>query len=420
MDIDYFFLFSSFIVIFCSTVYFFAYKELKREQEKRNLPELKEYPGVTIVVPVWNELNTIAATLESLLAVREAYKGEMEIIAIDDHSTDISFSIMKDYAKKYPNIIRAYQKDGEKGKSESLNQGTRLAKYNYVGCVDADSYPDPESVNQVMKEFGDPLVGGVATKLVVKKPHRLVEWFQHIEYVYSNFTLMSFDAMDAVYITRGPLSIFRKEVLIKVGGFMPKEVTPTEDMEITFRIRKAGYKVRANSDAMVYTSVMPTWKALFWQRMRWNRGTLINFWLHRDMMLDKRYGMFSMFVMPTASIMIGMVAVIIMYLVYHVSSFFYQHGLEMYWLFNAGVSPKFSALVDGSVYTFPYLILLVVSVFCIFFLVYTLGFVESREKPSLKHGIVVLLTPLIYNPVQIFFWVSAMILQVTKFNLRWR
>ena len=269
---DLVFLFSSFIVIFCSSVYLLAYQE-RKETEKN---AASHYPGVSIVVPMWNEGKTIASTLDSLINMKEEYRGEMEIIAIDDFSSDDSFAIVEEYTKKY-SFIRLFMKNGERGKSESLNQGFKVAQYELVGCVDADSYPKPSALNHIAKEFQDPQVGAVTTKLVVNNPKNLVEWFQHIEYIYSNFILMAIDSLDSIFITRGPLSLYRKDVMMEIGGFLPAHKTPTEDMEITFRIRKAGYKIKGSRNAKVYTSVMTSWKNLFWQRMRWNRGTLIKF-----------------------------------------------------------------------------------------------------------------------------------------------
>lgn len=419
MYFDFVFLFASFVVIFCSTVYLLAYQERKETAKIAH----GKYPGVSIVVPMWNEAKTIAATLDSLIKMKQEYKGEMEIIVIDDFSTDNSYSIVKEYTKKY-NFIRLYMKDGDRGKSESLNQGFKLAKYDLVGCVDADSYPEPSALNHVVKEFQDPKVGAVTTKLVVNNPKSWVEWFQHIEYIYSNFILMAIDSLDSVFITRGPLSIYRKDVMMQIGGFLPAHKTPTEDMEITFRIRKAGYKIRGSREAKVYTSVMTSWKKLFWQRMRWNRGTLINFWMHRDMMLDSRYGMFSLFVFPTSTLMIAMIGVIVLYLVTKTISFWWNKLMTLFWMLYYGQVPTFSnafdSIVNGSALSIPYHLLLMLAVFIIFFLVNGFGFFESREKFNWKYFVALLATPFIYNPILLFFWISAFVLQTTKYSLRWR
>ncbi len=418
MYFDYFFLFSSFIVIFCTTVYLLAYQERKTKK----ITGINSWPGVSLIVPMWNEGETIGHTLDALLEMKNEYHGEMEIIVIDDFSTDNSADIVTGYADKH-SCIRLYSKETDRGKSESLNQGIALARFDLVGCVDADSYPQPDSLSHVVRGFDDLAVGAVTTKLVVNKPGNLVEWFQHIEYMYSNFILMAFDAMDSIFITRGPLSLYRKEVLVQIGGFLPARMTPTEDMEITFRIRKAGYKIKGCEGAKVYTSVMHTWKQLFWQRIRWNRGTLINFWMHRDMFLDSRFGLFSMFVMPTSTIMIAMVGVIILSLLFRVMSFALSAVIDFYLVLKAGISPSLSLL--GSLFTeniirSPYHALIVLTIMILYFLVNGFGFIESREKMRFKYLMFLILTPFIYNPAMIIFWFSAVVLQTTRFSVRWR
>jgi len=421
MNINFFILFSSFIVIFCTTVYILAYRG--RKQNNRALPF--EYPGMTIIVPVWNEEETIADTLDSLLKVKESYRGDLEIIVIDDHSTDNSYSIIKSYSNANKDI-RCCKKSPKhsRGKSESLNQGIALSSHDIVGCVDADSYPDPESLNYMAEEFTDPHVGAVTTKLIVKKPRRLVEWFQQVEYIFSNFILMSFDALDSIYITRGPLSLYRKDVMQQINGFLPAGQTPTEDMEITFRIRKAGYTIRGSQKARVYTSVMKSWKSLFWQRMRWNRGTLINLWLHRDIFFDSRYGMLSMFILPTAALMICMVGVIISYIIYNLSRGLYSQAQKLYYMFSTGYFPDFlqikeSFMSDGGIFSFHNIALLCVGMW-IYAIVNGLGLFESKERFSLRYVFFVALTPLVYNPVIILFWTSAIILHTSKITVRWR
>jgi cellulose synthase/poly-beta-1,6-N-acetylglucosamine synthase-like glycosyltransferase len=419
MYFDYLFLLTSFIIIFCTVVYLLAYQQ-RRES---NGTDSEKWPGVSIIVPVWNEEMTIQKTLNALDEIKRAYHGEMEIIVIDDYSTDNSHEIISENTKKC-NYIRLYLKETKKGKSESLNQGIALARYELVGCVDADSYPLPDAMNHVVREFDDPDVGAVTTKLVVNKPNNLVEWFQQIEYMYSNFILMAFDSIDSIFITRGPLSIYRKDVLQKIGGFLPAAMTPTEDMEITFRIRKAGFTIKGCRQAKVYTSVMATWKQLFWQRIRWNRGTLINFWMHRDMLLDSRFGMFSMFVMPTSTLMISMVGLIIIYMVYKIISFLTTQIIGLYWIVKSG---NYTDLLDilysigsYSFFSAPYHVLLVLTIIILFFLVNGFGLIESRERLGMKYLLVLMLTPFIYNPAMIVFWFSAIVLQTTKYSLRWR
>lgn len=315
-------------------------------------------------------------------------------------------------------------KEGKQGKSESLNQGIEISRYQLVGCVDADSYPRADALDHAVGVFRDPRVGAVTTMLVVNRPRGVVEWFQQVEYIFSNFILTALDALNAVFVARGPLSLFRKDVMEKIGGFMSSDITPTEDMEITFRIRKAGYTIRVAGQSKVYTTVMPTWRNLFWQRMRWNRGTLVNFWLHRDMFLDTRYGMFGMFVLPVSLLMIATAVMLFFQRFFDISIFFIDNHPWIYWLMTKGMDAgalglKGSAF-SGGFFGITLTTLLTLVLLGQYLIINGLGLRESRERLNTGYMLAMIGTPVIYVPVLVFFWISAITLQACRFGMRWR
>ncbi len=412
-------LLTSIIVLFCSLVYLVAYQRMNK-----NLPEGDgTWPGATLIVPMWNEEKTIAETLDSLLTMKDTYPGDMEIIVIDDRSSDNSWNVVENYTRKYP-FIRLFMKEGQQGKSESLNEGIRHSRYDIVGCVDADSYPRPDALNWAVKEFNDPRVGAITAMLVANKPGSVIEWFQHVEYVFSNFVLLAFEALDGMFIARGPFSLFRKDVMMKIGGFLPSHVTPTEDMEITFRIRKAGYTLRCCKRAKVLTTVMPTWKNLFWQRMRWNRGAIVNFWIHRDMFFDRQYGMFGMFVLPTSILMIGTGIATFFHSIYTILASLVQHHEYAEMIIASGL--KSAAVMMPELFLSSYkappvfTLILTISMLIVFIIVNWLGLFESREKVNLKYILAMIGTPLFYGPLLVFFWISALSMTAGKHSVRWR
>ncbi len=409
----------SLIVSCCSLIYLIAYIKNRGKGAAGGA----SMPGVSLIVPMWNEEKTIGATLDSLIDMKNAYGGEMEIIVIDDRSSDRSLEVVREYNRKYP-FVRPYMKEGKQGKSESLNQGIEISRYQLVGCVDADSYPRADALGHAVGVFRDPRVGAVTTMLVVNRPRGVVEWFQQVEYIFSNFILTALDALNAVFVARGPLSLFRKDVMEKIGGFMSSDITPTEDMEITFRIRKAGYTIRVAGQSKVYTTVMPTWRNLFWQRMRWNRGTLVNFWLHRDMFLDTRYGMFGMFVLPVSLLMIATAVMLFFQRFFDISIFFIDNHPWIYWLMTKGMDTgalglKGSAL-SGGFFGITLTTLLTLVLLGQYLIINGLGLRESRERLNTGYMLAMIGTPVIYVPVLVFFWISAITLQACRFGMRWR
>lgn len=93
--------------------------------------------NVSIIVPVYNSFKTLKDTLESL--VKQTMQ-EIEIICIDDASTDKSYEILKAYETKYPEKIKVYQNKSNKGQGATRNLGIKVAKGKYIGFVDSDDY----------------------------------------------------------------------------------------------------------------------------------------------------------------------------------------------------------------------------------------------------------------------------------------
>lgn len=255
----------------------------------RKIPD-DELPGVSIVVPAYNEEGNIGDTIESLLRL-DYPKDRLEIIVVDDGSTDGTYAEAKRY--EGPNVRVIRKENG--GKSSALNRGIREAKYEIVACMDADSVATPgalrELVYHLVGEDGD-----AATPVMhVWKPRNLVEKFQWAEYILSNLFRRALDGLNAQYVTPGPFSIFRRDAFERFGGFDEENIT--EDMEMAMRIQAAGGKVIHVPTAIVYTKVPRSIVALIKQRVRWNLGFVDNAIAYRKR-IRERGGDLGYFVMP--------------------------------------------------------------------------------------------------------------------------
>ncbi len=377
MFVDFLFLFLMFFFLAVSFVLIISYFSNHAKKDRK----ATKYYGVSILIPVWNEEKTVASTLNSIIEMKKKYKGKFEVIVIDNNSTDKSQQIVKEYCKKYDFIRLVFEKE-KQGKSFAVNRGINEARNELVVTIDADSFPHPDSLNSIIGYFDDPTVGAVATKLRVRNPKNFVEKFQNIEYFYSNFYMLSLNFLEAIFVTRGPLSVFRKSILQKIGGFVDAKITPTEDMEITFRIRKEGYRVEVSKDAVVETKCMSSYKALFKQRLRWNTGTIKTFWLHRDMLLNKKYDSFGMWVGPTVMFSYIILVFVIYYLIRElIRNYNFFYGLI--WNLVHGIPFDFSGIALAFNHPFfylPYYFLFVFTAIFILILVYFLAFRESKTE----------------------------------------
>ncbi len=249
-----------------------------------------ELPGVSIVVPAYNEEKNIGDAIESLLQL-DYPKDRLEIVVVDDGSKDRTY----DEAKRYegPNVRVIRKENG--GKSSALNVGIRAAKYNIIACMDADSVATGRALKELVYHLLAEDADAATPVMHVWRPKNLVEKFQWAEYILSNLFRRALDGLNAQYVTPGPFSVFKRAAFEKYGGF--DEANITEDMEMAMRIQAAGGKVIHVPTAIVYTKVPGSIAALIKQRVRWNLGFVENAVAYRKR-IKERGGDLGYFVMP--------------------------------------------------------------------------------------------------------------------------
>lgn len=232
-------------------------------------PKGKPEP-VSIVISCYNAEKVIGGTIESLLNL-DYPKNMIEIIVVDDKSTDNSVKIVRKYTKKHKNVRLIVNKRNSGGAAEPRNIGIKAAKYDYVAFTDDDSEPEKDAL---LKMIGflqeDKKVGGVTCAVMAKDPRTFMQKLQAIEYTIIAWNRKLLDLVDAVYVTPGPFALYRKKVLLEIGLFDKKHLT--EDIEIVWRMLANGYKARMCLAARVYSETPIKFSKWWRQRIRWNIG----------------------------------------------------------------------------------------------------------------------------------------------------
>ena len=277
--------------------FFFIILVLKNKDKIFDYVIPKKTYKISVLIPSYNEEKTIKETVEAVLNSNYD-KKYMEVIVINDGSKDNTSKIVKKLMKKYKNL-KLIDKENS-GKADSLNNAIKVAKGELIAVVDADSYPKENSIKKLTGFFNDEKVGAVTSAVLLKHKRKFLEKFQAIEYVLMAWTRKLLDFIDAVYVTNGPLSMYRKKVLVEVGGFDTKTVT--EDIEITWRILSFGYKTRMCLDAIVYTSAPNKFVNWYRQRERWGIGGIQAILKYKKIFLKK--GIIGFFVIPYVSLSI--------------------------------------------------------------------------------------------------------------------
>ncbi|MFZ2523058.1 MAG: glycosyltransferase [Minisyncoccia bacterium] len=294
--ITYVFLFLSLnFEVFLLITYFENRLNIK-EEEKQSERKLSKYPSVAIIVPCWNEGETVSKTVHSLLKL-DYPKNKLKIVVVDDGSTDNTWEMVQKF-KNNPQIQLFTKENG--GKFTALNFGMAHTQSDLVGCLDADSYVHKDALKKIVTYFENKKTMAVAPSIKLWEPKTVLQLLQKVEYAFGIFTRKMYHYMHAIYITPGPFSIFRREVFEKLGPY--KHAHNTEDIEIALRMQKAGMKLAHAHNAFVYTVPPKTLPKLLKQRVRWSYGFIKNATDYRDMFFKKQYGNVGLLILPMASI----------------------------------------------------------------------------------------------------------------------
>lgn len=259
-----------------------------------------ETPTVAVIVPCWNESSTIAATCDSLLALNYP-KDKLEIILVDDGSTDNTREAMAHFANN--SQVRIMHKENG-GKHTALNLAIATTDAEFIGCLDADSFVDPDALKEIIPCFANPRVAAVTAAMSIHQPKNVLQHMQNAEYAFGITYRHVFASINGLYVTPGPFSFYRHSILKELGEF--RHAHQTEDMEMALRIQRAGYEIENAPRARVYTKSPDTVFGLIKQRTRWTSGFLRNILgEYRGLIGSRPHGVLGMLVLPSAVLSVG-------------------------------------------------------------------------------------------------------------------
>ncbi len=291
MILPYIYLGYMFISLYMLSMFLLIY--LRNSKDIFNYPKTKKNYSVSFIVPAFNEQETIEDTLEHIFAID--YENIIEVIVVNDCSEDNTLKIVKGLLKKYKTLkIISHEKN--KGKAASLNDGLKIAKGELVIVVDADSYPASDCLSKMVGFFDNEKVGAVTCPVTARNRKKFMEKLQGIEYKMIALTRKLLEYVDAIYVTPGPLAVYRKTALVDVGGFDEKNMT--EDIEIAWNLTFKDWKRRMCLDTSVSSTVPDKFIPWFKQRRRWNVGGLQCIYKYRKSLFDSKKGMLGFFIIP--------------------------------------------------------------------------------------------------------------------------
>ncbi len=316
----YFFLF---LAVYFEVFLLISFFEKRPPQKNSARP--KRYPSVSIIVPCWNEEKTLAATVNSLLAL-EYPKEKLSVVIVNDGSTDDTLGEANRFANNPQ--VRIFSKENG-GKYTALNLGIANSQSDLVGCLDADSFVEKDALLEVVKKFDEnPSTMAVVPAMKVANPHNLLELMQAVEYTLGIFFKKIFDNLSAISVLPGPFSVYRREIFSAIGPF--RHAHNTEDMEMAFRMQAHKLPIENAHTAVVYTKVPQTLGGLLKQRTRWSQGFLLNSRDYRHMYFNPLFGNFGLLVLPFGLVMFVGAIYMFSYILFHLASSLTEHFLSLW------------------------------------------------------------------------------------------
>ncbi|HLC51308.1 MAG TPA: glycosyltransferase family 2 protein [archaeon] len=388
-------LFVLFVSLFWLGVYVF-----NRRYILSNSSGYEYFPRLSVVVPAYNESGRIGNLLDSLMQARYPRK-KLEIIVVNDGSTDETASVVK----KYPVKLISHGKN--QGKIDALNAGVKAAKGEIVVTLDSDVEVLPHTLTMLVQKFKDKRIGAVAGSYKAKKMHSknnifsyLLEKLQSIEY--SSFALIrkQQEIFGSILVVPGAIAAYRRSALQAVGYF--DNDTIIEDYDMTIKLHKAGYKIASERSALAYVVAPQKLASLIRERMRWYRGGLQVMKKHSDVFMGKLGVVSALWIIESISIVLQF---ILLYII----------SLEIY-----AKLATMSVIDILSIFSLQSLFdPIVIVAFALFFTglantIFSLRFLEEG-------GVKILLYPLmaVYTSVLLYVFTKALVQEIRGTDPKW-
>ena len=266
---------------------------VQARRERARVFDTAYAPTVSVIIAAYNEAKVINKTIATLLS--SDYPA-LDILVVDDGSKDDTAGVVAAAYGADPRVTVIRKANG--GKASALNLGIKQCRGEIIVALDADTVFAPDTVNKLVRHFADPAIGAVSGNVKVGNRNNPLTIWQAVEYITSqNFDRRAFDLLNCITVVPGAVGAWRKDAVILAGMYSSQ--TLAEDTDLTFKIRKLGYRIVTDNAALAYTEAPDTLRDLAKQRFRWAFGTLQCLWKHRSAMFNPRYGAFGTVAMPS-------------------------------------------------------------------------------------------------------------------------
>ncbi|MGE8540658.1 MAG: poly-beta-1,6-N-acetyl-D-glucosamine synthase [Acinetobacter sp.] len=245
----------------------FYWKE-RKDPPYQQPPALAESPKVAVLVPCFNEGDNAEETIGHALSL---HYPNFEVIAINDGSSDNTAEVLDRLAGQYEKL-RVVHLAKNQGKAMALQAGSLLTDAEFLIGIDGDALLDPHAASWMVRHFlKDETVAAVTGNPRIRTRSTLIGRIQVGEF--SSIVGMIKRAQQSfgrLFTVSGVITAFRKSAVHSVGYWSPNMLT--EDIDITWKLQRAGWNIHFEPNALVWILMPETFKGLWKQRLRWAMG----------------------------------------------------------------------------------------------------------------------------------------------------
>ncbi|MGC3996884.1 MAG: poly-beta-1,6-N-acetyl-D-glucosamine synthase [Anaeromyxobacter sp.] len=231
-------------------------------------PELARSPPISVLVPLYNEEENAEETLTQALALDYP---EFEVIAVNDGSKDGTGAVIDRLAALHPRL-KAVHLAQNQGKAMGLQAACLLARHELLLCIDGDALIDRHAARWMVRHFvEDPHVAAVTGNPRIRNRSTLIGRVQVGEFSsIVGIIKRAQRIFGRIFTVSGVIGAFRKAAIHDVGYWSPDVMT--EDIDITWKLHRAGWEVRFEPRALIWILMPETLRGLWKQRLRWAMG----------------------------------------------------------------------------------------------------------------------------------------------------
>ncbi len=240
----------------------------RKEPPYQQPAELLDYPLLAVLVPCFNEGINAKETISHALKLDYPH---FEVIAINDGSSDNTADVLNAMAAFYPQLRVVHLAENQ-GKAMALQAGSLVTEAEFLIGIDGDALLDPHAARWMIRHFQqNPAVAAVTGNPRIRNRSTLLGRIQVGEF--SSIVGMIKRAQRTfgrLFTVSGVITAFRKSAVHEVGYWSPDMLT--EDIDITWKLQRAGWDVRFEPNALVWILMPETLSGLWKQRLRWAMG----------------------------------------------------------------------------------------------------------------------------------------------------